>query len=325
MMFKKSWLSLGLAFILCLSLFAVGCGGGGGGKKGNKNGETFALAESLVPGAPSFPTGTDDSGECLTVNYSYYMAKYEVTYNLWKKVYDWANSNGYTFCNPGNPGGGWDDTNKVDIYFDTGHETHPVTNINRYDVYAWCNALTEYYNTKNGKNLDCVYKDKDGNIIKDATNGDIQEYIESMNDFDRSAKGFRLPTSMEWELAARYIDGSNWTPGNYASGATADCTDSEAIGAVAWYWDNSKISSAPDIYSTQQVGQKKPNALGIYDMTGNVGELCFGTPKDFFSFRIYRGGCFDDDSYLNLQLGYENGSAPDYASPNIGFRTVRTE
>jgi 6-phosphogluconolactonase (cycloisomerase 2 family) len=35
MMSKKSWLSLGLAFILCLSLFAVGCGGGGGGKKGN--------------------------------------------------------------------------------------------------------------------------------------------------------------------------------------------------------------------------------------------------------------------------------------------------
>lgn len=76
-MFKKSWLSLVLVFILCFSLFAVGCGGGG--KKSNKNGETFALAESLVPGAPSFPTGSDDSGQCLTVDYSYYMAKYEVT------------------------------------------------------------------------------------------------------------------------------------------------------------------------------------------------------------------------------------------------------
>lgn len=322
-MFKKSWLSLVLVFILCFSLFAVGCGGGG--KKSNKNGETFALAESLVPGAPSFPKGTDDSVQCLTVNYSYYMAKHEVTYKLWKEVYDWANLNGYTFCNPGNPGGGWDDTSQGNIYFDTGHETHPVTNINRYDVYAWCNALTEYYNAKNGKNLDSAYKDEAGNIIKDATDEDIQGYIKNnTNDFDRSAKGFRLPTGMEWELAARYIDGSKWTPGNYASGATADCTNSEAIGAVAWYRDNSKISS--NVYSTQPVGQKKPNALGIYDMTGNVGELCFGTPENYFSFKIYRGGCFDDNnSSVNLQIGYENGDAPDYAGPNIGFRTMRTE
>lgn len=64
------------------------------------------------------------------------------------------------------------------------------------------------------------------------------------------ADGFRLPTNEEWELASRYqgtggssgslyLDGMYWTPGSWASGATADTADAAAVGAVAWYRDNS--------------------------------------------------------------------------------------
>lgn len=85
--------------------------------------------------------------------------------------------------------------------------------------------------------------------------------------------GFRLPTSDEWMLAARYIDGKYWTPELWASGARADHTDAEATQKVAWYRDN---SHDPKIgFRSWDVAQKRPNQLVLYDISGNVWEWCF--------------------------------------------------
>lgn len=334
-----------LAAILILVIAFSGCDGGGGGGKAS-----FSIAESLVPGATAFPTASnpfdydgvvDDSGICTTVNYPYYIAKYKVSYALWKEVYDWSQSHGYSFDIEGKPGGGWDvnGTESNDIIFFDGHESDPVTFMGWADAVIWCNALTEYYNEKNHQSLECVYKDLEGNVIRFYTES-IVDYLVNLEDFNRSAKGFRLPTSDEWELAARYLGpvqpseeplktdskllgGLYWTPGNYASGATDGCNNATATQAAAWYKDNSRDYSYEEAYVTQPVGQKPANgnALGIYDMSGNVIEWCFDKIGEG---RVARGGSFADEA-KHLQLGLVGGGPLDETWIFFGFRPVRTK
>ena len=79
-------------------------------------------------------------------------------------------------------------------------------------------------------------------------------------------KNYRLLTEAEWEYAAK--GGNKFGKCNYSG--------SNIIEEVAWYKDNS--SGHP-----QSVGQKKPNDIGVYDMTGNVAEWC----SDWYSEKYY--------------------------------------
>jgi sulfatase modifying factor 1 len=342
-----------LVLICLLVTFISGCGGNSGGHDRGNPPSPFSIAESLVPatGSTVFPIYSDDSAVCNTVTHPYYMAKYDVTYQLWSEVYTWATDSvrgtaKYNFANQGSRGGGTDGTQWV--VFNSGHESDPVTKINWRDAIIWCNALTEYYNARNQSNLVCVYRDNGGQVIRDATQTSV---CDGLTDFDHTADGFRLPTSMEWELAARYKgnDSSNgaismgglyWTPGNYASGATAKVGDGppspttwipnpdmSPTQAVAWYWDNCNVPD-PNIHSTQPVGRKNPNALGIYDMSGNVSQWCF---DQITNQRKNRGGNWSmgapDETFMvcALWVGLDGSSLPDSTWPNIGFRTVRSQ
>ena len=84
---------------------------------------------------------------------------------------------------------------------------------------------------------------------------DVQEFIKRLN--AKTGKKFRLPTEAEWEYAAR---GGNQSKGYKYSG-------SNNVDDVAWYINNSSTKTHP-------VGEKSPNELGIYDMSGNVQEWC---------------------------------------------------
>ena len=88
---------------------------------------------------------------------------------------------------------------------------------------------------------------------------DVQDFITKLNQL--TSKKYRLPTKAEWEYAAR---GGNKSKGYIYSG-------SNNINEVAWYYGNNKPYSP---YGTKTVGTKAPNELGIYDMTGNVCEMC---------------------------------------------------
>lgn len=316
----KNFFLYSLMAILVLALTLSGCGGGnndgpGGGNNDGPGGGTppasFSIAMSRVPQVAKFISGSDDE-EDNRVNYPYYIAQTEVTYQLWSMVYTWATTHGYTFANQGSRGGYFIDfaTGTYGTY-DSGHETDPVTTISWRDAIVWCNALTEYYNVQNGKSLGCVYK-SGINPIKSANDTVTCDEVVP----DGNAKGFRLPTSLEWELAARYKDGTHWTTNDYASGASAAVTDAEATKAVAWYLSNSN--------STQPVGLKKANALGIKDMSGNVWEWCFDKLSTTGSFRNLYGGSWNEEEFT-LMVGGGGGAEPGSVHSSFGFRPVRTE
>ncbi len=274
----------------------------------------------FVPGGLTFPTGTDDLGTPATVAKSYWIGETEVTYGLWTEVYNWAILNGYTFGNPGTMGDGSGDTDQ-----------HPVTEINSRDMIAWCNALTEYYNANNsaGADLECAYT-YSGSVIRDSTDATACDNAVQ----NATATGFRLPISAEWECAARYRgnDPTNtvpgysnpyYTKGNSASGATADYTNSMETSKVAWYLDTTThvVGAAGSVTPTMPM-TGNPNALGLYDMSGNVWEYCFDY-EDATHRRTMGGGWVS--SSVDLRMGFVSSDLPDHGDNNNGFRLARTD
>ena len=148
---------------------------------------------------------------------------------------------------------------------------------------------------------------------------DAMEFCDKMNSTEKAPAGwiFTLPTETQWEYAAR---GGNRSSGYKYSG-------SNNVGEIAWYGDNSRSKTHP-------VGQKKPNELGLYDMSGNVWEWCLDDWQDrsdetIAEFkrgndqgganRLLRGGCWVDGSG-GCRSSDRNNSYPSTRDHCFGFR-----
>jgi formylglycine-generating enzyme required for sulfatase activity len=204
---------------------------------------------------------------------------------------------------------------------------------------VWLNALTEWVNAETGNNLTPVYYYDSGYAtVAKNSNYSINFVKENSSDSYASAyakpvaTGFRLPTSDEWELAARWRNDTTntvsgytnpwFTQGDSASGAAADYNDATETGAVAWYYNSTDFPGGTR--KTQAVKGKAVNALGLYDMSGNVWEWCFDWhPSYSGSDRFIRGGSW---SYYAsyLQVGYVDSRYPDVRVSFHGFRPART-
>jgi sulfatase modifying factor 1 len=152
---------------------------------------------------------------------------------------------------------------------------------------------------------------------------DAQEFIRKLNEKENTTK-YRLPTEAEWEFAAR---GGTQSHGYKFAG-------SNNVADVAVYSENSGGE-------TKSVGSKRPNELGVYDMSGNVNEWCvdwYGAygdsverdpkgPPSGLGF-VLRGGSFaSGDDYCRLAFRYYyyplNRNPLNRNSYLIGFRCVR--
>jgi sulfatase modifying factor 1 len=116
------------------------------------------------------------------------------------------------------------------------------------------------------------------------------------------ANGFRLPTEAEWEHACRAE----------ATGARYGELDD-----IAWYRANSGGRA-------HDVGSKQGNALGLYDMLGNVWEWCWDVydPEVYGDYRVLRGGGWFDEHW-SCRASVRRRSHPTFRIDDVGFRVAR--
>ena len=185
----------------------------------------------------------------------------------------------------------------------------PVGAMDWYEAVVFCNRLSELQGL-----TPCYYSNKDYTQIFGKSQSGDESWTISFPSFttvywNPSANGYRLPTSSEWEFAAR--GGPKSLGFNYAG--------SNSLEEVAWagniYGPSSKNQPQP-------VGLKKANELGLYDMSGNISEWCWNNQSSFQ--QIYRGGCAlffcdEDDCYVSAKSFRE----PWKSEWNIGFRIAR--
>lgn len=168
-----------------------------------------------------------------------------------------------------------------------------------------------------------AFKKGDNYPVEYVSWNDCQTFIKKLN--EKTGKNFRLPTEAEWEYAAR---------GGKSGGTKYSGSDN--LAEVAWYgyWDDTDKNRTITTTTTMPVAQKKPNSLGIYDMSGNVWEWCNDWyASDYYknspsnnpqgpssgSFRVLRGGSWYNCAN-NCRVARRGNSDPGYRDGDRGLR-----
>jgi formylglycine-generating enzyme required for sulfatase activity len=261
----------------------------------------------LVKGGTFKNTQSNYYGKGVTIS-SFYIGKYEVTQKEWVEVMG---------ANPSQFKG----------------DNLPVEMVNWYDSVEYCNKRSIKEGQQPYYNID--KNTKDPNNKPDPRYGDLDN-IKWTVTTNPGANGYRLPTEAEWEYAA---DGGQLSESYSYSG-------SDFEGEVAWYWRNSgdkeltgfwtRPAIAQNHDQTKPVGLKKPNELGLYDMSGNVREWCWDWFGDLVtnvtdpegsregSRRVWRGGGWMGDARFT-ESSFRGSLAANGTGPDQGLRVCRNK
>lgn len=300
---KKMVLS---AVCLVLIFGTTGCGKDKYGlvkiKGGSLSDKMLATMDLKMEAKSSASSSTSPLKISVSVS-DFYISKYEVTQELYSQIMSDV------------PG-----VNSEPSYFKDfpvegeNQNLRPVERITWYDALLFCNKLSEKEGLQPVYTLTDIERYSKDNAIK---------YADFKADYSRN--GYRLPTNAEWIYAAA---------GGEKSKGFIKYSGSEDITEVAWCDKNSDDM-------THQVALKKPNELGLYDMTGNVAEWCWDYQwKDMMEQRPYvdycgpKEGmyrCIRGGSFVYLAAGaffpYETGTGVAGVQGlryyNVGFRIAR--
>ena len=201
------------------------------------------------------------------------------------------------------------------------HSQHEVTISDPF--YLQATAVTQgQWKKVMGDNPSYFEECGDGCPVDMVSWDDAQDFITKLNEMDRADNQYRLPTEAQWEYACR-------------AGTTTEYSYGDNIGKLneyAWYTDNSEEKTHP-------VGQKEPNAWGLYDMHGNVWEWVEddwhdsydGSPDDGRAWvddprgarRVMRGGSWGNNAH-DCRSAYRLGYGPGNRYGSVGFRLSRS-
>ena len=303
---KIKWLTTVL-IVACIILGVIGCNN----PSGSDNGTQVLIPEGFVLiAAGTFQMGSNEGYDAnkpvheVTITKPFYMGRYEVTQAEYEVYCSYGSSS---------PSSSYGDGYNYPAYY-----------VSWYDALVYCNKRSIAEGLTPCYSIDDSTNPEDWGDVPTSSNGTWNSVECNWN-----ANGYRLPTEAEWEYAARAGDN---TVNSLTYSGTSDVNK---LGDYAWYVDNSNDT-------THEVGTKKPNAFGLYDMTGNVWECCWnlftseydenteggsdptGASAGSGPGRVIRGGsCGDvsDGCEVSCRGSYYEG--PGGCSYSIGFRVVR--
>ena len=242
------------------------------------------------------PPGTfERAGQTIEITRPFAMTETEITQGQWKDISGGSNPSSFAPCGNNCP------VDRADWYAAIAYANALSTALSLptcYSLYGCDDALSGW---QDGLHFGCNEVQFDG----------------------LDCLGFRLPTEAEWEYAYRAQSTTDYYEGPWSGG---ECD--AALDSLAWYSCNSASKTHP-------AGEKRPNAWGLFDMSGNVQEWVWDWSADYGltttdplgpasgTKKVLRGGAWGDTAEENRATSRDS-NGPSIPLSRVGFRLVRT-